>query len=151
MPIKESYRDAMIMNGNEITILYNKEHPPDKSATALCHELGHAILKDRLSNTEAYLYYLGRTDFRYIGLRHEIEATRLAKSICKPNLWNENFALHGLHSHFCPPGMWRAYTRPYANKLAKEWKKFKKIGIIPYYRPRIKKSMSKTLKLILED
>lgn len=126
-----SYNDRVLMDSSSITIQYDKTLSQKRRATAICHELGHVLLRNKITNTESYLYFLGRPDFRYLGLRAEVLATRLGKSICKPGLWDEDFALRGLLTHFCPPGTWQAYTRTYANKLSREKKRMKPIGIIP--------------------
>ena len=78
----------------------------------LCHELGHLYSAKNLSLCK-------HEEYKYDTLRIEMMAHRIAKSICKPKYWNEDFAM----------GMLLTYARDLIVPVNMD--KLKKNGIIP--------------------
>jgi len=132
MKIKAGYNNGYSYDYNILE--YDKSLNEKQRATTICHELGHILLR-RLGKHNAQAYYLGqlgRHEFRYKLLRIEVMATRIAKSICKPDLWDEKFAMKSLLTYFYPPRAWQYYTAKYVKLLGKERDRFRKIGVIAY-------------------
>jgi hypothetical protein len=109
--------------------------PHKERSTALAHELAHAITeRAHRHSLDPKLYraaMAGRVSLHIPLMREELGAWRLAKSICKPELWDERFAIRNFLTYFIP-APWMG--KPYIRLRRKQSDKIRTIGILPLYR-----------------
>lgn len=72
----------------------------DNQATAVAHELGHILAWVARPKQARYNGHGKDTrKYRIQKVREEVMAWRMAKSICKPHLWREDFARYCLRTY----------------------------------------------------
>jgi hypothetical protein len=114
--------------------------PRKELATALAHELSHAITeKVHRHSLDPNLYasaMKGRVALHIPLMREELAAWRLAKSICKAELWDERFAVRNFLTYVVPPPyLDRFFGLSYVKRRLRQQKRLRAVGIIPRYRP----------------
>jgi hypothetical protein len=115
-------------------IIIDSELSPIALASTLAHELGHVF--DPGAAKLGALAYFRPSDTKIVA--SEIKAWRIAKAITPPALWDEKYALKAIKGYMAPGDMWKYWTRRFADKRIREYRKFKAIGIIPL-RPQAPK------------